>query len=98
MPDHLWELKPVEDRHRPVGDDDVGDVVGVHFERGGAVFGLIGLACAKRMQQRAQDAAHMRIVVTNEESKLVEIDTEHGRVLRDSRQAVYPSLTISGPR
>jgi hypothetical protein len=40
----------------------------------------------------------MRVVVANEESEFVEIDTEHGRALRDSRQAVYPSLTISGPR
>ncbi|MEY9292115.1 hypothetical protein ABH979_005189 [Bradyrhizobium ottawaense] len=77
LPDHLRELEPVEDRHGPVGDDDVRHVVAVHFQRGGAVLGLIDLARAERMQQRAQDAAHVRIVVTDEEAQLVEVDTEH---------------------
>jgi hypothetical protein len=30
------------------------------------------------MQQRPQDAAHVRIVVADEETQLVEIDAEHG--------------------
>jgi hypothetical protein len=30
------------------------------------------------MQQRPQNAAHMRIVVADEKSQLVEIDAKHG--------------------
>jgi hypothetical protein len=30
------------------------------------------------MQQRPQDAAHVRIIVADEEAQLVEIDAEHG--------------------
>ena len=78
LPDHLRQFEAVEDRHRPVGDDDIGHVVAVHFERGRAVLGLIGLARAERMQQRPQDAAHMRIVVANQKSQLVEVDAIHG--------------------
>jgi hypothetical protein len=33
------------------------------------------------MQQRSQDAAHMRIVVANEKPQLVEIDAKHGLAL-----------------
>ncbi|KTT77457.1 hypothetical protein SA6_12175, partial [Staphylococcus epidermidis] len=80
LPDHLRELEPVEDRHRPVGEDDVGHIVRVHLERGGAVLGLIHLARAERMQQCPQDAAHVRIVVANQKSQLVEIDAIHGPV------------------
>jgi hypothetical protein len=78
LPDHLRQFETVEDRHRPVGDDDVGHVVAVHFERGGAILGLIGFARAERMQQRAQDAPHVRIVVANQKSQLVEVDAIHG--------------------
>jgi hypothetical protein len=34
------------------------------------------------MQQRPQNAAHMRIVVAHKKSQLVEIDAKHGLVLR----------------
>jgi hypothetical protein len=30
------------------------------------------------MQQRAQDAAHVRVVVANQEAQLVEVNAEHG--------------------
>ncbi len=82
LPDHLREFEAIENRHRPVGDDDVRDVVAVHFERSRAVFGFIDLAGAERMQQRPQNAAHMRIVVAHKESQLVEIDAKHGPALR----------------
>jgi hypothetical protein len=49
----------------------------VHFQRGGAVLGLVNLARAEGVQQRPQDAAHVRIVVADEEAQLVEIDAEH---------------------
>src|ERR1700754_4660830 len=81
LPDHLRKFETVEDRHRPVGDDDVRDIVAVHFEGGGAVLGLVHLARAERVQQRAQDATHMRIVVAHQESQLVEVDAEHGTAL-----------------
>ena len=98
LPDHLRELEAVENRHRPVGDDDVGNVVAVHFQRGGAVLGLIDFARAERMQQRSQDAAHMRIVVANEKSQLVEVDAKHGLALGGYLPTVYPALTISRRR
>jgi hypothetical protein len=34
------------------------------------------------MQQRPQDAAHVRIVVADEKSQLVEVDAKHGAALR----------------
>ena len=51
----------------------------VHFERGRAVLGLIGFTRAEGIQQRAQDAPHVWIVVADEEAQLVEVDAEHGR-------------------
>ena len=77
LPDHLRQLQPVEDRHRPVGDDDVRHVMAVHFQRGRAVFGLVHLARAEAVQQRTQDAPHMRVVVDDEETQPVEIDADH---------------------
>src|ERR1700730_1417711 len=51
------------------------------------------------MQQRSQNAPHMRIVVTDEKSQLVEIDAKHGRALgRYLLKTVYPALTISRRR
>jgi len=81
----LRKLEAVKDRHRPVGDDDVGHIVRVHFESGGAVFGFVHLARAEGMQQRAQDAAHVRIVVADEEAQLIEIYAEHGPALARRR-------------
>ena len=78
LADHLRELEAVEDRHRPVGDHDVGQIVREGFQAGRAVFRLIDFARAEAMQQRAQDAAHMRVVVDDEETQPVEIDTDHG--------------------
>src|SRR5450432_398710 len=98
LADHLGQLEAVENRHRPVGDDDIGNVVAVHFERGGAVLGFIDLARAERMQQRPQDATHMRIVVADEKSQLVEIDAKHGPAPGAYRLTVYPVLTISRRR
>ena len=78
LADHLREFEPVEDRHRPVGDHDVGDVMGERLEAGRAVFRLIDLARAEAVQQRAQDAAHVRVVVDDEETQPVEVDADHG--------------------
>ena len=89
LPDHLRQFQPIEDRHRPVGDDDIRNVVAVHFERGRAVFGFVDLACPEGMQQRAQNAAHMRIVVAHEKSQLVEIDAKHGQALGEHRKERY---------
>jgi hypothetical protein len=41
------------------------------------------------MQERPQNAAHVRIVVADKKSQLVEIDTKHGRALGASRQGGY---------
>src|SRR6202171_4201103 len=91
LPDHLREFEAIENRHRPVGDDDIGDIVAVHFERGRAVFGFVDLARAKRMQQRPQNAAHMRIVVAHKKPQLVEIDAKHGRALSAYRTTRHTS-------
>ena len=78
LPDHLRKFDAVEDRHRPVGNDDVGNVMAVHFKRGRAVLGLVDLTRAERVQQGAQNAAHVRIVVADEKPQLVEVDAVHG--------------------
>ena len=77
LPDHLRELEPVEDRHGPVGDHDVGDVMGEGLKAGRAVFGFINVARAKAVQQRAQHPPHMRVVVDDEKSQAVEVDADH---------------------
>jgi hypothetical protein len=41
------------------------------------------------VQQRSQDAAHVRIVVAHQKSQLVEIDAEHGPALSADRTARY---------
>ena len=47
------------------------------------------------MQQRPQDAAHVRIVVADEKTQLVEVDAKHGAALAADLSTVYPALTIS---
>jgi hypothetical protein len=41
------------------------------------------------MQQRAQNAAHVRIVVANQKSQLVEVDAIHGVALSRYRTTRY---------
>jgi hypothetical protein len=77
LADHLRELEAIEDRHRPVGDDDVRVIVREGLEPGGAVFGLIDVARAEAVQQRAQNPAHVRVVVDDEEMQAVEVDADH---------------------
>ena len=52
--------------------------MGEGVEAGGAVLGLIDVARAEAMQQRADDAPHMGVVVDHEEAQAVEIDADHG--------------------
>ncbi len=68
LADHLRQFQPVEDRHHPIGEDDVRHVVGEGFETGGAIFSLVGFARAEAMQQRTHDASHMRVIVDYEKS------------------------------
>ena len=49
LADHLQEFKPVEDRHRPVGDDDVGEIVGERFQPRRVVFRFIDFSRAETM-------------------------------------------------
>ena len=78
LPDHLGQFETVEDRHRPVGHHDVGDVMGEGVEAGGAVLGLVDVARAEAVQQRAHDAPHVGIVIDDEETQAVEVDADHG--------------------
>ena len=79
LPDHLGQFETVENGHRPIGHDDVGHVMGKGFEAGCAVFGFVDFARSETVQQRPQDAAHMRIVVDDEETQAVEVDPDHKR-------------------
>ena len=56
-----------------------GEVMGEGFETGRAVLRLVHLARAEPVQQRAEDAPHMRIVVDDEKAQPVEVDADHGR-------------------
>ena len=78
LADFLRQRGPVEGRHFPVAQDDVGQVVGESLEPGGAVLGLVDLACAEAMQQRADNAPHMGVVIDDEEPQAIEIDANHG--------------------
>jgi hypothetical protein len=51
--------------------------MGKGFEAGGAVFGFIHFARAEAVQQRAQDAPHVGVVVDHEEAQAVEVDADH---------------------
>ena len=91
LPDHLREFEAVEDRHRPVGDDDVRHEMRKGLEPGGAVFGLVDFARAESVQERAYDASHVHVVVDDEKPKSVEIDTKHGTTERPKmRHATRP--------
>ena len=50
LADHLHEFETVENRHRPVSDDDVGNIVRERFQARGSVLGFIDFARAKAMQ------------------------------------------------
>ena len=64
-----------------------GTIVRERLETGRAVFGLVDFARAEAMQQRAQDAPHMRIVVDDEKAKSIEIDTKHATTEGPGRRA-----------
>ena len=54
---------------------------------GGAILGLVHVARAEAMQQRAQDAPHVHIVVDDEEAELVEVDADHGVIRSRTRRS-----------
>ena len=43
-----------------------------------AVLGLVDVARAEAVQQRADDAPHVGVVVDDEETQAIEIDANHG--------------------
>jgi hypothetical protein len=77
LADHLRQFQAVEDRHEPVGEHDIRHVVGEGLEAGRAVFGFIHFARTESVQQRAQDAPHMCVVVDDEKTQPIEIDADH---------------------
>ncbi len=89
LADHLRQFQAVEDRHHPVGEDDIRHVMGEGFETGGAVFGFIDFARAEAVQQRAQDPPHMRVVVDDEKTQAIEVDADHTDLRRGGRQNAY---------
>ena len=87
-----WRIICVSSRPSKIGIaqsvmHDVGHVVGEGFEAGGAVFRLVHLARAEAVQQRAQDAPHMRVVVDDEEAQPVEIDADHDAIQASGRSS-----------
>ena len=52
--------------------------MGEGLESGRAIFRLIDFARTESVQQRAQNPAHMGVVVDDEETQAVEIDPDHG--------------------
>ena len=60
--------------------------MGEGFQPRRAVFRFIDFTGAEAMQQRAQYAAHMRVVVDDEETQAVEIDTSHGAPASGARE------------
>jgi hypothetical protein len=91
LADHLHQFEAVEDRHHPVGDDNIRTVLGERFQSRRAVFGLIHFARAEAVQQRAHDAPHMRVVVDDEETQPIEIDADH-----NNPQAAGTAAAICG--
>ena len=61
-------------------------IVGEGFQPRRAVFRFIDFSRAETMQQRAQDAAHVRIVVDDEKTQAVEIDASHGAPASGARE------------
>ncbi len=51
--------------------------MGEGFQTGSAVFRLIDFAGAETVQQRSQNPAHMGVVVDDEKTQAIEIDTDH---------------------
>ena len=51
--------------------------MGEGVEPGRAVLGLVDVARAEAVQQRADDAPHVGVVVDDEETQAVEIDADH---------------------
>ncbi|PHJ89164.1 hypothetical protein VF08_37840, partial [Nostoc linckia z8] len=81
LADHAGQFQAVEDRHGPVGDDDVRHVVGEGLEAGRAVLRLVDLAGAEAVQKGSHDPAHVRVVVDHQESQPVEVDADHRQQL-----------------
>ena len=67
--------------------------MGESFETGRAVFRLVDLAGAEAMQQGAQDAAHVRIVVDDEEAQPVEVDADHWQP-EETRERTPPARPV----
>ena len=80
LPDRSGEFQSVAGRHRPVHDHDVGSELSEGLETAGPVRGFVDLARSESHQQRPQNAAHMRVVVDHEETKLAEIDSNHDAI------------------
>src|SRR3989304_1852659 len=66
------------------------------FQTGRAVFRLMDFARAEAVQQRAQDAPHMRVVVDDEKTQAVEIDADHGAPRPRAAVARYRPTEATG--
>ena len=76
LTDHLGQFEPVE-----VGiTQSVRMMSGIEWVKASrpvAVLGFIDFAGAEAVQQRAQDAPHMGVVVDDEETQTIEVDANH---------------------
>ena len=67
--------------------------MGEGLEACGAVLRLVHFTGAEAVQKRAQDAPHMCVVVDDEETQAVEVDTDHGEL-----EAVPAAGRHAGPQ
>jgi hypothetical protein len=51
--------------------------VGEGLQARSAILGFVYFARAESMQQRAQNAPHMRIVINDQKAQAIEIDADH---------------------
>ena len=72
--------------------------MGEGVEAGRAVLRLVDFARAKAVQQRADDAPHVRVVVDDEETQTIEIDANHAAPKVRSFCPAHPRLTVGFSR
>lgn len=68
------------------------------FQAGRAVFRLMHFARAEAVQQSAQHAAHVGVVVDDEETQAVEVDANHAAPGAGHNEPVTVGSKLAGGR